>query len=216
MDVLATLVGSKTRAEIFRLLFQRAGAELYLRELQRRSGVSLRPVQQELSKLTKIGLVRQRNDGNRIYYGANTEHPMFPEIRGLVEKTAGVPALLETALADPDVELAFIFGSVGAGKARPDSDLDLLVVGDIGLRRLVKRLGGMSERVGRVINPHTMTKEEFWRKAQKKDHFLSNVLASQKVFLIGTEDELKRLAKKRLAQTPHDDEGGNKRASRNR
>jgi predicted nucleotidyltransferase len=196
MDELALLTGSKTRAEIFRLLFQRAGTELYLRELHRRTGLSIRPVQQELGKLAQIGLVKLRNDGNRIYYTANSEHPLFPEIRGLVEKTSGVSDLLETALAGPGVEMAFIFGSVGAGKARPDSDLDLFVVGDIGLRTLVKRLGGMSERAGRVINPHVMSKEEFSRKAQKKDHFISNVLGAQKAFVIGTEDELRRLAKK--------------------
>jgi predicted nucleotidyltransferase len=143
-----------------------------------------------------MGLVKLRNDGNRIYYGANTEHPLFPEIRSIVEKTSGVSALLERALGGPGVENAFIFGSVGAGTARPDSDLDLFVVGEVGLRTLVKRLGGMSERVGRVINPHVMSKEEFSRKARKKDHFVSNVLGAQKAFLIGTEDELRRLAKK--------------------
>jgi uncharacterized protein len=196
MDELTTLIGSKTRAEIFRLLFQRAGTELYLRELHRRTGLSIRPVQQELSKLAQIGLVKLRNDGNRIYYAANTEHPLFPEIRGLVEKTSGVSELLEEALAGPGVELAFIFGSVGAGKARPDSDLDLFVVGDIGLRTVVKRLSGMSERAGRVINSHVMNKVEFSRKVQKKDHFISNVLGAQRLFVIGTEDELRRLGKK--------------------
>lgn len=196
MDQLLTLTGSKTRAEIFRLLFQRPGTELYLRELQRRSGLSVRPVQQELSKLAQIGLVKLRNDGNRIYYGANTEHPLFPEIRGIVEKTSGVPALLETAIAGPGVKIAFIFGSVAAGMARPDSDLDLFVVGDIGLRGLVKRLAGMSERVGRVINSHVMSEEEFSRKARKIDHFISSVLGAQKAFVIGTEDQLRRLAKK--------------------
>jgi DNA-binding transcriptional ArsR family regulator len=196
MDELTTLIGSKTRAEIFRLLFQRAGTELYLRELHRRTGLSIRPVQQELSKLAQIGLVKLRNDGNRIYYAANTDHPLFPEIRGLVEKTSGVQALLESALAGPGVEMAFVFGSVGAGKARPDSDLDLFVLGDVGLRTVVKRLGGLSERVGRVINSHVMSKEEFSRKAQTKDHFVSNLLGAQKAFVIGTEDELRRLAKK--------------------
>ena len=196
MDELVALTGSKTRAEIFRLLFQRAGTELYLRELQRRSGLSIRPVQQELRKLAQIGLVKLRNDGNRIYYAANTEHPLFPEIRGIVEKTSGVYASLETALAGPGVEIAFVFGSVGAGKARPDSDLDLFVIGDIGLRKLVKRLGGMSERVGRVINSHVMSKVEFLRKAHTKDHFISNVLGEKKTFVVGSEDELRRLAKR--------------------
>ena len=196
MDQLASLIGSKTRAEIFRLLFQQPGTELYLRELQRRSGLSIRPVQQELSKLAQIGLLKLRNDGNRIYYCANTEHPLFPEIRGIVEKTSGVYASLETALTGPGVDIAFVFGSVGAGVARPSSDLDLFVIGDIGLRKLVKRLSGMSERVGRVINSHVMTKEEFSRKAHTRDHFISNVLGTKRAFVIGNENELRHLAEK--------------------
>jgi predicted nucleotidyltransferase len=143
-----------------------------------------------------VGLLKLRNDGNRIYYGANTEHPLFPEIRGIVEKTCGVSASLENALAGPGVEIAFIFGSVGAGRARPDSDLDLFVIGDIGLRNLVKRLVGISERVGRVVNSHVIKEEEFSRKARTKDHFVSNVLGAERVFVIGSEDELRRLVKK--------------------
>jgi predicted nucleotidyltransferase len=193
MDELATLLGSRTRAETLRLLFKQAGIELYLRELHRRSGMSIRPVQQELRKLAEIGLVKLRSHGNRVYYAANTEHPLFPEIRGIVEKTSGAAALLEGAIAGPGVEAAFIFGSVGSGKARPDSDLDLFVIGDIGLRKLVKRLDGMSERIGRIINPHVVSKDEFLRKAKRNDHFVSNVLGAQKIFVVGTEDELRQL-----------------------
>jgi hypothetical protein len=54
----------------------------------------------------------------------------------------------------------------------------------------------MSERAGRVINSHVMNKVEFSRKVQKKDHFISNVLGAQRLFVIGTEDELRRLGKK--------------------
>jgi hypothetical protein len=96
-----------------------------------------------LSKLVDAGLVRLRSDGNRVYYSANSAHPLFPEIRGLVEKTSGVGVLLEEALQDARVELAFVFGSVASGTARPDSDLDLFVIGEIGLRGVVKLLSGM-------------------------------------------------------------------------
>jgi DNA-binding transcriptional ArsR family regulator len=193
MDTLATLLGSRTRAEIFRLLFQRLDVELYLRELHRRSGVSIRPIQQELNKLSKIGLIKLRNDGNRVYYSANADHPLAPEIRGLVEKTSGVPALLESALVGQGVEIAFIFGSVAAGTARPASDLDLFVIGQAGLRRVVKSLSGVSERVGREINPHVMTRDEFGRKLRRGDHFVATVIKSDKTFVIGSEDELARM-----------------------
>src|SRR5690242_15938032 len=108
MEILEEIVGSRTRAELFRLLFERPGMEIYLRELQRQSGVSLRPIQQEMAKLQKIGLVKARKDGNRIYFSANTEHPLYPEIRQLVEKTVGVRGLLREALSRSEIKNAFI------------------------------------------------------------------------------------------------------------
>lgn len=193
MDPLTGIVGSKSRSEVFRLLFEQPGKELYLRELHRHTGLSIRPIQQELGNLETIGLIKARRDGNRVYYSANTEHPLFPEIRGLVEKTTGVKAILERALHDPNVKVAFIFGSVATGTAKPGSDLDLFVIGDLGLRKLTKLLSGVTDQVGREINPHVMTAEEFGRKYRTKDHFISNVMESAKTFLIADENELKRL-----------------------
>ena len=196
MQVLEKIVGSRTRAELFRLLFERAGLEIYLRELQRQAGVSIRPIQEELGKLLKIGLVKTRKDGNRVYYSANTEHPLYPEIRQLVEKTVGVQGLLRTALDDPDIKIAFIFGSVASGTARPDSDLDLFVIGNLGLRKLSTLLSGLSDRIGRVINPHVLTEDEASRKLRAKEHFIISVMGSPKTFIMGDENEFKRLGKK--------------------
>ncbi|MBI3555577.1 MAG: nucleotidyltransferase domain-containing protein [Deltaproteobacteria bacterium] len=181
-------------------MFESSDREFYLRDLQRRSGLSLRPIQEELGHLTEIGLLRTRQDGNRLYFRANTEHPFFPEIRSLVEKTSGVQALLRSALTGPEVKVAFIFGSVAKGTAQPGSDLDLFVIGDLGLRKLTKLLSGLTDRVGKEINPHVMNGEEFRKRFQKKDHFITSVMASEKTFMVGNEDELKRLGKKRLAE----------------
>jgi DNA-binding transcriptional ArsR family regulator len=199
MSVLADILGSQSRAEIFRLLFERPGIELYLREIQRRSGMSMSPIQHELSRLEQSGIVKARKDGNRVYYRPNVGHPLFPEIRSLVEKTVGYLALLSDALKDPDIRFAFVFGSVASGLAKPESDLDLFVIGSLGLRKLTKLLSGLSERTGREINPHVMDFDEFIRKARSKDHFISSVMESKKAFVVGEENELRELAKKRLA-----------------
>jgi len=201
MGSLVDILGSKSRAEVFRLLFEQPGTELYLREIHRRSGLSIRPIQEELANLESSGLVKARRDGNRTYFSANTQHPLFPEIRSLVEKTTGIRTVLEKALSEPEIEVAFIFGSVAAGTAQPGSDLDLFVIGKLGLRKLTKLLSGLSERVGREINPHVMTGQEFARRVKAKDHFVSSVISSKKTFVIGDRDELERLGKKRLAKT---------------
>lgn len=196
MNDLTDIVGSKSRAAIFRLLFEQPGKEYYLRELQRQSGLSVRPIQQELDRLKTNGLIKIRKDGNRTYYTANLDHSLFPEIHNLVEKTTGATALLKEALHDPNIRSSFIFGSVASGKARPESDLDLFVIGDLGLRKISKLLRGISERIGREINPHVMTVKEFESKIKSKDHFISSIIGSEKVFLVGDENEFRQLGKK--------------------
>jgi DNA-binding transcriptional ArsR family regulator len=73
MELLADLLSSRVRAEIFRLLFGLHEKELHVRELERRSGLSLGTVRQELKKLLRWDLVRARRDGNRLCYRANEE-----------------------------------------------------------------------------------------------------------------------------------------------
>jgi len=65
-----------------------------------------------------------------------------------------------------------------------------MVIGAVGLRALSSWLSGVSEQIGREINPHTLTVEEFRRRKEKGDHFLSNVLESPKLFVIGNENDL--------------------------
>jgi predicted nucleotidyltransferase len=189
MNTLAQILGSQARSAVFRLLFSDPKVELYLREIERKSALSIGAIQREVGLLLEIGLISSRKDGNRLYYRANGSHPLFPEIRALVEKTSGYQGVLRDALSDPDIQCAFVFGSMAAGKARAESDLDLFVVGrpgaTLGLRKVTRLLVGCSDRIGRVINPHVMSAEEFTQKFRKKDHFVSSVLASKKVVLIG-------------------------------
>lgn len=190
MTGLVDIVSSRVKAEVFRLLFGLRHSELHLRELTRQSGLSLGTVQQELRRLTRVGIVTARKDGNRVYYKANPQHPIHDEVRGLVLKTDGLAGVLHQALDDKQVLLAFVFGSVARGEARAESDVDLMVIGPIGLRRLTQLLMGVAEQLGREINPHVLTPEEFKERKLRGDHFLTSVLATPKLFVKGTENEL--------------------------
>jgi uncharacterized protein len=74
------------------------------------------------------------------------------------------------------------------------SDVDLMVVGDIGLRKLTGLLMGVSEKIGREINPHVFSEREFIKRKTGRDHFLNQVLESPKIFIVGTEHELAEMA----------------------
>lgn len=191
MSTLADILSSRVKAEVFRLLFGIDGAPLHLREIERQSGLAVGTVRQELSRLVSLDLVEKTADGNRRLYTANRQHPLYPDIRNLVLKTSGLADVLRAALAgEPGIRLAFVFGSVAAGGEQAHSDLDLMVVGTIGLRALAKRLSGVAATLGRELNPHIFTVGEFLRRKQAGDRFLSTVLDAPRIFVIGTEHEL--------------------------
>jgi DNA-binding transcriptional ArsR family regulator len=90
MPLLAEILSSRVRAEIFRLLFGLSDEALYMREIERRSGFSAGAVQQELKKLVYLDLLKPRRDGNRLYYQANLDHPLYNEVHNLVLKGSGL------------------------------------------------------------------------------------------------------------------------------
>lgn len=187
--MLSEIFSSDSRAEIFRILFSGEGKELYLREIERLSGKSIRSIQQEVQHLLSLDLIKARKDGNRIYYKANTEHPIYLELVAIVEKTVGIVSFLKARLTDPKIECAFIFGSIAKKKEKAGSDIDLIVIGDLGMRSLTKLLSGLQEKLGREINPHIYTKEEFKKRIKIKDHFITSVLKEEIKIIVGDLNE---------------------------
>lgn len=192
MNLLALLF-PRVRAEILRLLFAVEGRELHLRDLTRQSGLSLKTVQDEFAKLSAADIVTSRRDGNRRYYRANASHPLFPDLRQIVLKTAGLRDVLVAALRGlKGVEVAFVFGSLARGPGQAASDVDLLVIGDTGLRALAPRLRRAAEKIGREINPVTLTEAEY-AKGRHKHPLLLDLADKEKLFIIGGPLELERL-----------------------
>lgn len=181
----------KTRAEILRLLFETGDQEIHLRDLARLAGLSPAALQKELTSLAAKELVLTRRDGNRLYYRANTAHPLYPELRGIVLKTSGIAAELGRALeAVGGIDLALIFGSVAAGTATGQSDVDLLVIGSTGLRKLTPALRGVADSLGREINPVCLTPAEWGKKLRSGDAFAARVVNEPKLWLKGGPDAL--------------------------
>src|SRR5262245_2635317 len=135
MMTLVDIVSSRGKAELLRLLFGIEKREFHLRELARQSRLALGTVQQELARLLRVGLVTSRKDGNRVYYRANANNPVYTDLRSIVLKTAGLVDGLREALGDSGVEVAFVFGSVAKESAEPGSDVDVMIIGSVGLRR---------------------------------------------------------------------------------
>lgn len=194
MTILAEIFSSRVRAELFRVLFGVDATALHVRELERRSGCAIGTIQTELKKLLRLGLVQSRRDGNRLYYAADPAHPLYPELRGLVLKTVGLVDVLQTALAAAEgIEVAFVFGSFARQEETAGSDIDLLVLGGIGLRELSGLLSGVAVQIGREINPHVMSRDDFSQRRDAGDHFITRILAEPRLFIRGDEHELEKV-----------------------
>ena len=129
--------------------------------------------------------------------------PVFDELHGLIRKTFGVAQVLKDGLAAlaGKIQLAFIYGSLATGGETAASDVDVMVVGErISLQDVVSAFSEAQRELQREVNPSVYRTEEFCRKLAGGHHFLSSVVAGPKIFLIGDEGELTRLAQVRMTR----------------
>jgi predicted nucleotidyltransferase len=190
----AALFG-KVRSAILGLLFSHADESFYLREIARRTGRGQGAVQRELARLLKAGLVTRSKRGREVYYQADRASPVFPELHRFVLKTVGVADVLREALAPlaERIRAAFVYGSFARGEERAGSDVDVMVIGDVGFGEVISALGPAQDKLAREVNPSVFAAEEWRRRVVSADHFVSTLLREEKLFLIGDEHELGEL-----------------------
>lgn len=196
--MLAELLGSKLRAKILGWLFCHPDQRYFGRQLKEILKEDSTNVSRELSRLTKMGILVRQVEGRQKYYQANRDCPVFAELRGLVLKTSGLADVLRKALKplSKKIKVAFVYGSFASCSAQASSDIDVMVIGSCGFGEVVDAVGKTQDKLGREVNPSVYPKTEFRKKIEAGHHFLNTILAGEKIFLVGNEDELERLAKK--------------------
>ena len=186
------------RQEILAATYGQAERWWFLSELASFVGKTPSSLQRELKALATSGLLRTKRDGNRLYFQAETQSPIFEPLRQLIEQTLGVKDGSREAIQPltDRINVAFIYGSVAQEEDRALSDVDLIVVGRIGLSDLSKVLRPLETRFGREFNATCYRSEEFRKKLRAGNHFLTSVLKKEKTFLVGDANELDKLAGK--------------------
>ena len=177
------------------MLYSSADQSFYVRQLARAVGTGHGALQRELKSLVDLGLVVRKAQGNQVLYQANSESPIFSEIKSLILKTVGIHDVIRSALAplSKRIEVAFVFGSVARQQERANSDVDLMVLGDISFTEVVSALGSAQRTLDREINPTVFPAPEFRAKLAAGNHFLKSIMREQKVFVLGSEHELTEL-----------------------
>ncbi len=182
----------------------------YMTDLAHHLGLSPSSLQRELGQLASAGFFTKKPDGNRVYYQANQSHPLFPELRGLMLKTAGLTEVLHRALArfSEKISMAFVFGSTATGQMTAASDVDLLVVGTVTFWELSQTLSSIESELARPVNVSLYSPQEFFTKLSTGQHFLTSVLATPRIFIMGSENDLETLSRFGPGEAPPDQRPG--------
>lgn len=189
---------SRTRSSLLALLYGHAEESFHLRQLVRTIGGGHGALQRELSHLTNLGLIVRTARGNQVLYQANSQSPVFSEVRGLIAKTVGISDAIRSALAilGAKVEVAFVYGSVARQQEQAQSDVDLMVLGEATFGEVVSALAPAQRTIGREINPRVFPVAEFRSKLKAGNHFLKSIVSGKNLFVIGTRNDLAKLAAK--------------------
>ena len=182
----------KARALVLSVLLVNSEKKWHLRALARETGMSAPTVQEEANGLSTAGILLRERSGNRVYYRANPQCPIYPELKMLIIKTVGLADVLRDALKPlaAKIKVAFIYGSFARGKERADSDVDVMVIGDVSFGEVVDVLYDTQKVLSREVNPSVYPVAEYLEKRAAGHHFIKEVIEGAKIFLIGDADEL--------------------------
>ncbi len=159
-NLFAGLIASKTRVKLLIRFFFNPKTQSYLRELAKEFDVSTNSVREELNQLTKTNLLNSQKDGRQVFYAANQEHPLFPELKSMVSKVMGIDQVIDGIVNRlGDLEKAYLIDDYAEGK--DTGIIDLLLVGNINQYHL-NDLSRKTERyIKRKIRSLVLTRDEY-------------------------------------------------------
>jgi predicted nucleotidyltransferase len=191
--MLNLLSRSGIRRKIILLFVYNQEKEFYLSEIARHVKTSAGTAQRELNRLRRMDFISFKKRGNLSLYRLNRAFSLLAEIEAIIRKTVGIEVMLGDELRKvKGVSFAFIFGSYAKGRLRSDSDIDLYVVGRPDEDDVYRAVRSVEDSVGREINYHIASEDEFARKA-RTDSFVKDVIVNP-VMVLGEADGLRELA----------------------
>jgi predicted nucleotidyltransferase len=191
---IASVLFSGTQQRLLSALLLNSHQPVYAMELANHLGVRPSSLQRDLAKFTAVGILKMSRNGNRTYFQANEECPVFPELRSLLIKTAGLVDVLHGELAPlaPKIKVAAVYGSIATGTETSGSDIDLLIIGSVKMIELSPLLEQATGKLRRQINSSLYTPGEFSQKA-RSSHFVQSVLGKPLLFLLGSNSDLETI-----------------------
>ena len=159
-NLLTGLISSKTRIKLLVRLFFNPATRAYLRELAKEFDVSTNAVREELNQLKKTKLLKTEKSGRQVFYMANTEHSLFPELRSMVSKVMGIDQVIDSIVQRlGNLEKAYLIGDYAEGK--DTGIIDLVLIGNVDSRQLDDLIRKTETYIKRKIRTLILSETEY-------------------------------------------------------
>ncbi len=189
---LKQLLVSQTRLKLITILFANPKEIYYVRQLVRLVDEEINSVRRELDNLKKAGIVDSEWRGNRLYYWASKQSPIFYDLLILACKNSGLGLKLQhkNETLSP-IKLVLYNYKFAVGEKRNQDGIDLVIVGDLfSLKEVDSFIKQEEELRGHEINYMVMDKNEFQMRKQKRDQFIVDFFLSCPIVIIGSSSEI--------------------------
>ncbi|MBD3363487.1 hypothetical protein GF362_07265 [Candidatus Dojkabacteria bacterium] len=188
--VLRYLFVSKVRIKCLKYFFLNQDVPIHLRGMARELNEEINAVRRELMRLDEIKLLKSTKRGNKKYFSLNFDFPYFEEFCSLFIKSDGLGEdIIKKHNKLGAIYFAALTSAFVSGVNINHKEIDLIIIGDIDLELLGEIVRKEEEKIGREINYTVLKLAEFNLRKKRKDPFITNLLLSTKVLLIGNREE---------------------------
>ena len=189
------LFSSRVRIGLLKQFLLNPDERVHARFLSRLVEAQYSAVWKELRNLENAGLLLSFKQSNQRLFWLNPDSPILDELRSLILKTVAVGDFLQESFEKiSDIEIAFVYGSFARGDMDANSDLDLMIVGDIPLTTLANVVTRIETSLDRSVNYTILTPEEWRERLTSEAPFILRLLNEPTVMLIGSENALRTIA----------------------
>lgn len=185
------LITGKTRTKLLSFFLENPNEMYHVREVVRRVGEEINAVRRELIYLEKKGIFKKEPRANRVYYYLDKNYPFYFDLLRVGSKTKGLGAdIIENRVKLGKIKYAMLSGKFARKIRENPEDVDLLVVGTVVVPELSAIVAAEEAIRGHEINYTVMTEEEFLFRKRRRDPFLTSIIYSSRVMLLGDEENL--------------------------
>lgn len=185
---LTEVFGSADRFRALRALFAEPSRGFGLRELAAEAGVDSGNVSRMLKRWVAAGLVARRVADGLPRYQASPDPALAPLVQLMQQDSTLVRTLREALQSIKGIQVAVVFGSVAQGQAQAQSDVDVLVLGDVSELKVNVALKPAGRALGREVHATACSIDSFHEQLRGRESFAQDIVRGPRTPLIGDFD----------------------------